>query len=202
MRRAPTRKLRRRECAAALAAPAALLLLAGIYLWWLGCPTPPTPAVGSPWTLIRGDGARITDRDFRGRYLLLYFGYTSCPDVCPTTLAAVLDALRLLGPSAARRQPLFITVDPRRDTSSVVRDYVRNFGPDLIGLTGTPAQVGLIEREYDIQSSVDPAGTDGTYSIDHTAVLILVGPDGRFLAPLPAEEGAAGIARRLSRDLS
>ena len=99
-------------------------------------------------------GSKVTDRDFRGRYVLLYFGYTSCPDICPTTLDAVADAMHLLGARADRLQPVFVTVDPRHDTPAVVGDYVKLFGARLVGLTGTEAQITRIEKEYRIHSSV------------------------------------------------
>ncbi len=178
-----------------------LFLMASGFLWLLGGPTPTGSVIGGPWTLTRGDGGVVTDRDFRGRYLLIYFGYTSCPDVCPTTLQAIADAMRLLGSRADQLQPLFITVDPRRDTARVVRDYVRQFDPRLVGLTGTPREIEAVEREYRIRSSVTSDGHDGGRSIEHTAVLLLVGPDGRYLAPLPADESGQEIAGRLARQI-
>ena len=184
-----------RPALALSAASTALLASAGLYLWLLGGPTPP-PAIGGHWTLTRADGHLVTDRDFRGRYLLLYFGYTACPDICPTTLASVADALRLLGPKASRLQPLFVSVDPTHDTPAIVRDYARNFGPNLLGLTGSPAQIHTITHEFQITTSVDGR------AIDHTAVLLLVSPDGDYLAPFPADDDSQDLARRLSRYVS
>ena len=180
-----------------------VLLLAGVYLWALGGTTPPGPAIGGHWSLTRDDGTRVTDRDFHGRYVLLYFGYTACPDVCPTTLNAVTDAMHLLGPRADRLQPLFVTVDPARDTASVVHDYVKRFGARLVGLTGTPADIARIEREYRIGSRATvTAGQHAGYAVDHTAVLLLLAPDGRYLAPFPADESAREIAEHLEPYLS
>ena len=179
-----------------------LLVLAGAYLWALGGTTPPGPSIGGHWSLTRGDGAEVTDRDFHGRYVLLYFGYTACPDVCPTTLDAVADAMRLLGNEANRLQPLFVTVDPGHDTPAIVHDYVRLFGAHLIGLTGTPAEIGRIEREYRIHSRAVSGKAAGGRVIDHTAVLLLIGPDGRYLAPLPVDESGRKIAERLQHYLS
>src|SRR4029077_7237917 len=97
--------------------------------------------VGGPFTLRDGNGRTVTERDFRGKYMLVYFGYTFCPDVCPTTLNEMSEALDRLGPKADRVQPIFITVDPKRDTPAVVKQYVTAFTPRLIGLTGTPEQI-------------------------------------------------------------
>jgi protein SCO1/2 len=175
-----------------------LLLLTVSYLWLLGGTIPTNvPAIGGPFALTRDNGQVVTDRDFRGRYLLIYFGYTSCPDVCPTTLSAVANALDILGPRSERLQPLFITVDPGHDTPAILHAYVRFFGPRIVGLTGTPAQIHAVERAYRV-TAVHEAGA-GSYTIDHTAVLFLVGPDGRYLAPFAATESGAELAKQLVR---
>jgi cytochrome oxidase Cu insertion factor (SCO1/SenC/PrrC family) len=152
--------------------------------------------VGGPFRLIDSHSRTVTDEDFRGRYLLIYFGYTGCPDVCPTTLASVVQALGLLGKRAAAIQPIFITVDPAHDTPSVMRNYVADFSPRLIGLTGTPAELDAAEKAYHVTVEVTPAG------INHSAVLYLMAPDGHFLAPLPADSSAAVIAKDLNHDLT
>ena len=151
--------------------------------------------VGGPFQLIDTRNRRVTERDFRGRYLLVYFGYTGCPDVCPTTLTSVVQALRLLGNRAAAVQPVFITVDPRHDTPSVLRRYVASFSPQLRGLTGTPAQLHAVERAYHVTVEVTATG------INHSAVLYLMAPDGNFLAPLPADGTADVIASDLAHEL-
>ena len=115
---------------------AVLLLGAGGFLWLTG--STGGPAIGGPFTLESSSGKTVTDRDFRGKYMLVYFGYTYCPDVCPTTLNAVAAALDKLGPKAKDLRPIFITVDPQRDTPAVMKQYTAAFSPDLIGLTGTP----------------------------------------------------------------
>ena len=182
---------------------AAILLLAGGYLWLLGGPTPPGNAVlGGPWTLTRADGQIVSDRDFRGRFLLIYFGYTSCPDVCPMTLSAVSQAMQQLGARASRLQPLFISIDPEHDTPEVVRRYVGGFGPGLIGLTGTPAQVRAVQQEYRMHSVVHHVAGRRDYAVDHTAALLLIGPDGRYLTPLAADGTPAEIAAHLAPYLS
>ena len=174
-----------------LAAAAVLLAMAGLLRQLIPFPE---PAIGGHWTLIRDDGKIVTDRDFRGRYQLLYFGYTSCPDICPTTLATISASLHLLGRDADRLQPLFITIDPAHDTPTVVRNYVRNFSIDFIGLTGSQDQIETIEHEFQISVSKP----DGAASIDHTAVLILVSPTGQYLAPFAADEDASELAHQLA----
>ena len=143
-----------------VSATAGLLLLAGGYLWLLGGTTPPrTTAIGGPFSLTASDGETVTDRNFRGRYVLLYFGYTSCQDVCPVTLSAIADALDVLGAKSTRVQPLFVTVDPQRDTPDVLRRYVANFTPRLLGLTGTPSQIQQMEQSYRVSTTVHRGST-------------------------------------------
>ena len=154
-------------------------------------------SVGGPFTLIDGDGKQVTDRDFRGRYLLVYFGYTFCPDVCPTTLNEVAVAMQELGAAALRVQPLFVTVDPQRDTPGVVKRYAAAFDPRLIGLTGSPEQVAQVAQEYRVYYAdrrTTPRASD--YTVDHSSLLYLVGPDGRFVAPIRADKSGAAIGGR------
>ena len=156
--------------------------------------------IGGPFSLTDGDGKPVTDRDFRGRYLLVYFGYTLCPDLCPTTLNEVAVAMQALGPKAARLRPLFVTVDPRRDTPKVVKEYAAAFDPRMVGLTGTPEQVASVAREYHVTYADRRSGPDAEdYTIDHTSVLYLIGPDGRFIAPIRADEPGAAIAADVAR---
>jgi len=203
-RRSPGRRTVWREKLAILAVAGGLLLLAGFYLWLLGGSAPPaSPEIGGPFRLTQDDGQVVTDRDFRGRYLLIYFGYTGCPDICPTTLGSVAEALHRLGARAGRLQPLFITVDPERDTPAAMRRYADAFSPRILGLSGTPAQIAAVEQEYRISSAIHGTGGDPPgYTVDHTSVLLLVGPDGKYLAPLPAIESGAEIAARLAPYLS
>ena len=203
-RRGQSSKPKRQGLGAVLGGAAGLLLLAGGYLWMLGGTTPPRPiGVGGPFSLTASDGAAVTDRNFRGRYMLLYFGYTSCQDVCPVTLSAVADALDVLGSRSIRVQPLFVTVDPQRDTPDVLRRYVATFTPRLLGLTGTQSQIRQIEQSYRVSSAVHPTGPGSAgYTMDHSSVLYLIGPDGRFLAPIRADEGGQEMANDIARHLS
>ena len=191
----------RQGLAALLGITAGLLVLAGGFLWMLGGAGPPVGGgIGGPFRLQASDGRVVTERSFPGRTLLIYFGYASCQDVCPVTLGAVADALQALGGRGDRIQPLFITVDPVRDTPEVLQGYVAGFSPRLLGLTGTPDELRRVQREYRIASSVHPGGVVDP-AIDHTSVLLLVGPDGRLLAPIRADEGGAAMAADIARHL-
>ncbi|MBV9117911.1 MAG: SCO family protein [Acetobacteraceae bacterium] len=168
----------------------------GVYLWLSGTAT---AAIGGPFTLENGNGQAVTDRDFRGKYMLVYFGYTYCPDVCPTTLTEVAGALDKLGPKAARVQPIFITVDPQRDTPAVIKQYTGAFSPRIVGLTGTPDQIAAVERAYHVYAAKHVTGPGpNDYGMDHSSVLYLMGPDGRFIAPLDADQTAPRLAKRLA----
>ncbi len=158
-------------------------------------------AAGGPFALTDSGGHAVTDRDLRGRYLLVYFGYTACPDACPTALNEVAEAMTRLGPLAARVQPLFITLDPARDTPAVVGTFVAAFDPRLLGLTGTPAQVDRVARAFGVAHAVHRLGA-GDYAVDHDSVLFLVGPGGRLLASLPAGATGASLAADIARRLS
>ena len=185
----------RHPMAILLAAGAGLVGLAALLLAAIGGPVPIAATVGGHWSLVRDDGVRVSDGDYRGRFMLMYFGYTHCPDVCPTTLATVADAMDDLGDHAARVQPVFITVDPHHDTPPVLHRYVRRFGPHLIGLTGTADEISVVESRFNIR--VFP-GDQPSAPIQHDAVLLLVGPNGSFLGALPVGESGRAIATRLT----
>ncbi len=140
-------------------------------------------ALGGPFSLTDHAGAQVSEQAFRGRYLVMVFGYTFCPDVCPTTLSAVAEAMDLLGPTAEKVQPLFVSVDPERDTPAVMADYVAAFHPRMIGLTGSPAQIKEIAQSYRVYYSKVETG-DGFYPLDHSAYIYVLGPDGAILTYL------------------
>ena len=160
----------------------------------------PRPQRGGPFTLVTTDGTTVTDRTYRGKILLVYFGYTLCPDICPTTLGAIAEAMTALGRNADRVQPLFITIDPRRDTPKVLADFVGNFGPRLIGLTGTPQQIAAVAKEYDVIYAAHAAkdAPDG-YLMDHTALVYVMDPEGRFVATFNPETSVDQMVDRLSK---
>ena len=139
-------------------------------------------AIGGPFTLTDQNGKPVSDRDLKGKPFLVFFGYTHCPDVCPTTLFDVSEVLRALGPDADRTAALFITVDPERDTPAVLKDYLSSFDPHLHGLTGDQAKIAAAEKSYRAYAAKVPL-KDGDYSMDHTALVYLMDKDGRFVAP-------------------
>ncbi len=179
-----------------------LLLAVGGYMFLSG-QQPAALTVGGPFSLIDGDRRPVTDQTWRGKYMLVYFGYTFCPDVCPTTLSNVADALDKLGGKADRVQPLFITVDPKRDIPAVVKQYAAAFGPRFIGLTGSPEQVAAAAKAYRVYYAEHRTGT-GTddYTMDHSSVLYLMGPDGRFIQPVRADQTGPEIAAVLAKLIS
>jgi cytochrome oxidase Cu insertion factor (SCO1/SenC/PrrC family) len=141
--------------------------------------------VGAPFELTDQTGHRRTDTDFRGKLVVLYFGYTYCPDVCPTELQSISLALDKLGSAAEAVQPLFITVDPERDTPGRLAEFVSSFHPRLIGLTGSPAEIRKAAIAYRTFFVKNGGPTPGDYSVDHTGFIYLVGKDGRYLGFLP-----------------
>lgn len=143
---------------------------------------PTASAIGGPFSLTDQDGKTVTDTDFKGKPLLVFFGYTHCPDVCPTTLFEVSEVLRALGGDAGKAGALFISIDPERDTPSVMKDYLSSFDPHLRGLTGSVDQITAAEKTYRVYAKKVP-GTNGEYTMDHTALVYLMDKQGRFVAP-------------------
>lgn len=141
--------------------------------------------IGGPFALIDQDGRPRSDADFRGKLLLIYFGYTYCTDICPTDLQAISAAIDRLGPAGAPVQPLFITVDPENDTPAQVKLYVALFHPRLIGLTGSTAQVRKVARAYKVYAAKSGAAKEAERVIDHSGFVFLVGRDGQYLGFLP-----------------
>jgi protein SCO1/2 len=182
---------------------AILLIGAGGFLWLSSSGGGSPLGIGGPFSLQDGNGKPVTDKDFRGKYMLVYFGYTFCPDVCPTTLTAVADAMDKLGPVASRIQPLFITVDPKRDTPEVVRKYAAAFGSGIEGLTGTPDQIAAVTKEYRVYYAEHQTGPGpNDYSMDHSSVLYLMSPTGGFIAPLRADQSGDEMAANLKKLMS
>ena len=165
-----------------------LALLLGIALWRVSDTLPGlgrvvetgTAAIGAPFTLTDQNGRKRNSAEFHGRYMLIYFGYSYCPDVCPTTLALMGDALDKLGPLRARIVPIFITVDPERDTPAHLKTYLKAFGPDFVGLTGDVATIAKVAGAYRVYFKKHPL-PGGGYGMDHSSVIYLMGPDGRFV---------------------
>ena len=160
-------------------------------------------AIGGPFALTDQNGRPATDRDFAGRYRIMYFGFTHCPDVCPTDLAVIGQALRRFEKSdperAAKVTPIFVSVDPERDTPAVIKDYVAAFHPRLIGLTGTPAQLADMARRYGAYYGKEAPSAGEGYNVNHSRLAELIGPKGEPIALLSYDKGAEAVAAELDR---
>jgi protein SCO1/2 len=179
-----------------------LVLFFGAILFITGrAPSPIGQAVagvGGPFHLEDQNGKPFTDQDLKGRPFLVFFGFTHCPDICPTTLFDMSQVLHKLGPDADRTGALFITVDPDRDTPAVLKDYLSNFDPHLRGLTGDRAAIDTATREYRVYAKKVPL-QGGDYTMDHTAIVYLMDKDGQFVAPFDLKRTADASAADLRR---
>jgi protein SCO1/2 len=161
---------------------------------------PAAAAIGGPFRLTDQNGRPVTDEDFRGKPFLVFFGYTHCPDVCPTTLFDVSEVMRRLGPDADKTAALFITVDPERDTPATLKDYLGSFDPHLRGITGAPDAVAAVAKEYRVYYKKVPS-ENGDYSMDHTAIVYLMDKNGHFVAPFSLRRTPEASADDLRRYL-
>jgi len=165
-----------------------------------------TAEIGGPFTLTDHTGKRVTDKDFHGRFALVFFGFTYCPDVCPTELQTIARALDLLGEDAAKVTPVFITVDPARDDPETMARYVRAFHPRMVGLTGSPEEIAAAAKAYKVYYRAGKPSAPGAndYLVDHTSFIYLMGPDGAFRALYRAGTGpealAAGIRAQIGAE--
>jgi protein SCO1/2 len=186
----------------------ASLLIAAVvigYAGWRGMAPAEKALIGGAFALTDQFGQRRADADFRGQFLLVFFGFTHCPDICPVALLTMSDALDRLGVQAAAVTPIFITVDPERDTAEALRDYAANFHPRLVALTGTPAEIGAVAKLYRVfyakatgtSASADPAD----YIMDHSAIIYLMGPDGSYVTHFEPGTAAQAMADELRERL-
>jgi protein SCO1/2 len=181
---------------------ASLIVFLGIFLYATGQigGGPAPSAIGGPFQLTDQDGNRITDRDFRGKPYLVFFGFTHCPDVCPTTLFEVSEVMRTLGPDADGAAALFISVDPERDTPAVIKDYLSSFDPHVRGATGNEEQLAQVTKGFRAYFKKVPTGS-GDYSMDHSAIVYLMDKEGRFVAPFnlkrPPQDAANDLRKYL-----
>jgi protein SCO1/2 len=180
-------------------------------LWYLGdlrshnavesVSTGEVVTLGGPFALTDQNNMLRTEKDFAGKYTLVFFGYTYCPDVCPATLAVMAAALDRLGPRADRIVPLFITVDPKRDTPEKMKSYLASFGTRFVGLTGTADDIAKVAKEYRVYYREHPAENGGEYTVDHSGVVYLMDPNGKFIANYSLDTSpdmlAADLAKRL-----
>ena len=161
---------------------------------------PAIAAVGGPFRLEDQNGVTVTDAEMNGRPFLVFFGFTHCPDICPTTLFDMSQVLKALGPDADKIGALFITVDPQRDTPAVIKDYLSNFDPHLRGLTGDQASIDAAVKAYRVYAKKVPLD-NGDYTMDHTAIVYLMDKNGRFVAPFSTKAAPEAEAAELRRYL-
>lgn len=181
-----------------------LVLVLGAIVYFTGRSASPigpaVAAVGGPFQLEDQNGKPVSDQDMKGRPFLVFFGFTHCPDICPTTLFEISQVLKDLGNDADRTGALFITVDPERDTPAVLKDYLSNFDPHLRGLTGDRTAIDAALKAYRVYAKKVPL-ENGDYTMDHTAVVYLMDKDGRFVAPFNLKQTPEAAAQQLRRYL-
>jgi protein SCO1/2 len=153
--------------------------------------------VGGPFELIDQNGKTVHDTDYRGKFLLVNFGYTYCPDMCPTGLQSISHALDTLGADADKVQPLYITIDPARDTPAKLKQYVIGFHPKIIGLTGSESQIETVAKEYQAYYAKGEPVDDHDYLMDHSSLTYLMGPDGKFISLFNEEIDPAELVKIL-----
>ena len=158
--------------------------------------------IGGPFSLVGADGKPVTDRDFRGRYMLIFFGFTHCPDICPAELQVIAQALEQLGDKAKTVVPIFITLDPERDTPEAMANYVKSFGPNFVGLTGSPEAIAAAAKAYRVAyAQVKNKNSPGDYSVDHSALVYLMDPEGRYVTHFSYGLSADQMAEKLEKSL-
>lgn len=143
---------------------------------------PQAAAIGGPFELTDQNGRTVTEEDFKGQPTLVFFGFTHCPDICPTTMFDLSEVMRALGPDADRARGVFVTIDPERDTQGALKDYMQSFDPHLSALTGDADAIAKIAREYRVYYKKVPLD-DGSYTMDHTTIVYLMDKSGRFVRP-------------------
>ena len=157
------------------------------------------PKIGGPFLLVDHNGNTVSESNFRGKYMLVYFGYTYCPDVCPVSLTVISDAMEMLGESAEQITPVFITVDPERDGHEALKMYVEHFHPRLVGLTGSVDQVNLAAKAYKVYfAKVMEGYEDGDYAMDHSSITYLMDPNGKFITHFSHGIEPKSMAKKLA----
>ena len=156
--------------------------------------------IGGPFSLVGADGKPVTDRDYRGRYMLIFFGFTHCPDICPAELQVIAQALEQLGDKAKKVVPIFITLDPERDTPEDMANYVKSFGPNFVGLTGSQEAIAAAAKAYRVAySKVENKDSAGDYSVDHSALVYLMDPEGQYVTHFSYGLSADQMAEKLEK---
>jgi len=160
---------------------------------------PQVAAIGGPFSLTDQNGRTVTDQDFKGRPFLVFFGFTHCPDICPTTMFEISEIMKRLGPDADRVRALFITVDPERDTPAALKDYLSSFDPRITAVTGDDAAIAAVAKAYRAYYKRVPQGEG--YTMDHTAIIYLMDRDGRFVTPFSLKRTTDAAAAELRKYL-
>jgi protein SCO1/2 len=156
--------------------------------------------IGGPFSLVGADGKPVTDRDFRGRYMLIFFGFTHCPDICPAELQVIAQALEQLGDKAKNVVPIFITLDPERDTPEAMGNYLKSFGPNFVGLTGSPEAIAAAAKAYRVSyAKVEDKESAADYGVDHSALVYLMDPEGRYVTHFSYGLSAEQMAEKLGK---
>jgi protein SCO1 len=191
--------MHRRDFFIRLCGAAAALLLSA----WALRPTSSAAQIAAPpkgsnvhFALTATDGTAVTEQSYRGKWLAIYFGYTSCPDICPTTMMELAQAFQALGPRAAEAQAVFVSVDPQRDKPDMLAAYLKSFDPRFVGLTGTSAQISAAAKSFNVFYERHDTD-DGNYSYDHSSYLYLVNPGGKLAEALASDRGGEQIAAAL-----
>ena len=174
-------------------------ILALLFTLWLAADSAAAaaegPQIGGPFSLTDSRGNAVTEQSYEGKYLLVFFGFTHCPAVCPTSLLSIARALDALGSDADKVQAMFVTVDPARDTPEVMASYVANFHPDIVGLTGSDSDIAAVAKAYRVYyGRVDVPDSEAGYLMDHSAAIYLMGPEGRYLDMLRHNADPGDIA--------
>ena len=186
-------------------------LLAFVLFAGSQAPTGPQPGtvvtgkalIGGPFTLTDQTGRKVTEKDFLGKPMLIFFGYTHCPDICPSALQVVAAALDKIGAKGAKVTPVFITFDSARDTPEKLAQYVKSFHPRLVGLTGTPAEIDAVAKAYHVfYQKIADEKSPGDYTYDHAAIFYLMGADGAFVTHIPHTTNVDEVAAILDKSLS
>ncbi len=199
----PTRHLKTVRWVALFAVAVALLMTGGLWLLREAAraPAPATVAIGGPFALTDHSGRAVSDQDYRGAYMLIYFGYINCPDICVPALNNMSAALDELGAAGDAIQPIFITVDPARDTVEALAGYVPRFHPRLVGLTGAARQIKVVSAAYSVFYKAEEHAGDDDYPVGHSGYVYLMGPDGGFLTVMSHAKSGAAMAAQIKEFL-
>ena len=194
---------RRKGLLAAAVMVGAIAVAAGATALWMGLALRAqvqsgATKIGGPFTLVDDTGVQVSEADLKGKSTVMYFGYTFCPEVCPTTLTDLVQWMQMIGRDADRLNYVFVTVDPERDTPKVMHDYVSAFDPRIRGLTGTSEQIAKVAKEYGVYYKRIPT-SDGGYVMDHSAILYMMDPNGRFVGVIPYQEDTAKAVAKLKK---